>query len=168
MRYFVLTQTKSDVFLITLNVTPIARLVWLLVEKCEIFWKCSQSKGFWASLTVFSGMVQYNPMEARTKFKPNPNTFFFSHFVNFSKCQKDSPLLLLRGSQQQKWTTLSTFSKKKMNMCGFCFNLVGTFIGLYWAILESTVRIAQKPLLWEHFSNFVFLALVFFFTTGGH
>ena len=37
MGYFVLTQTKSDVFSISLNVTPIARLVWLLVEKCEKF-----------------------------------------------------------------------------------------------------------------------------------
>ena len=129
MRYFVLTQTKSDVFLITLNVTPIARLVWLLVEKCEIFWKCSQSKGFWGSLAVFSGMVQYNPMKVPTKLYQNPNTIFFSHFVNFSKCQKDSPLLLLRGSQQQKWTTLSTFSKKKWTCADFVLTWWGPSLG---------------------------------------
>ena len=39
--------------------------------------KCSQSKGFWASPTIFSGMVQYNPMKIPTKLEPNPHILVF-------------------------------------------------------------------------------------------
>ena len=45
-------------------------------------------------------------------------------------------------------------------MSGFGSNLVGTFIGLYWAILEKPVRLAQKP--WENFQILSFRHLSFF------
>ena len=49
---------------------------------------------------------------------------------------------------------LEKFTKwEKKIVFGFWYNLVGTFIGIYWTIPEKTVRLTQKPLLWEHFQN---------------
>ena len=59
-------------------------------------------------------------------------------------------------------------SKSGPHMCGFWCSLVETFIGLYWAILERTVRLAQKPLLWEHSPIFCLSGTCLFFTTEGH